>query len=577
MTFSKTDLENAIHENRIVPYFQPLVELPTGRVLGFEALARWLHPLHGLIEPSRFIPVAESSGLSHDLSFSITRQVVEAALPLPAHIGFCVNISPLQLRDASLPRTMEDAVRAGNHSGTFSLDRLTVEITESAFVHNIDQAAAIAARLKEMGLRLSLDDFGTGYSSLLHLQALPFDTIKVDKSFVQCMVQRRESLKIVSAVVSLGLSLGLTTVAEGVELETQAAILRRLGCELGQGWLFGHPMPACDLPAFLAAHPAVQPDSAQRASSLALSINTRNPPSLQLAHLQSLYESAPVGLCLVDRQMNVVSANQRLAGTFPFQSGTPLCQALEKVDPHAARQLQGLLLRALGGESIHRVKINWRKSGLPDKPASNLVFLEPVIDEYADVAGVSLSILDVTRRRRVHQGLHYALASLATIWDHAPCGLIVAHAVPQGCILHGNHEAERLLGHPIEPPAHDETGKLWRMFNTDAQPIAWQDNPLVRAMKDGSSLPPNDFLYQRADDSLVRLKITAAPIRKITGEIIGSVMTLAGHHEKHPFPQHPELTAALAVNLWTASSAYLLSAAPPRHLPSRQQEKAAAS
>ncbi len=145
------------------------------------------------------------------------------------------NISPFLLRDLTLPKRIREAAEAA----AFPLNRVVIEITESALVENLEHAQTIARELKAQGCRLALDHFGTGYSSLLHLQSLPFDELKVDRSFVGSMTTRRESRKIVSAVVGLGQSLGMETIAEGVETQDQAEMLLLLGCAMGQGWLFG--------------------------------------------------------------------------------------------------------------------------------------------------------------------------------------------------------------------------------------------------------------------------------------------------------------------------------------------------
>ena len=244
------ELRQAIADNAVVPHFQPLVELNTGRLLGVEMLARWPHPIRGMISPSEFIPLAEDSGLVGSMTVSLLRQGCRAAVGWPDHVTLACNLSPLQLRDANLPATIA-AVLA--ETG-FPAARLELEVTESALIGDLALARSLLVELKTLGLRLALDDFGTGYSSLRHLQLLPFDKLKIDQSFVGAMVTDVESAKIVAAVVGLGHSLGLSTVAEGVETEEVAALLRGLGCDVGQGWLFGRPAPARDIAA-LAAMP----------------------------------------------------------------------------------------------------------------------------------------------------------------------------------------------------------------------------------------------------------------------------------------------------------------------------------
>lgn len=230
----------ALETGQFIPYFQPLVMLRTGRLIGFEVLARWKHPEIGVIPPEKFIPLAEKDGWIGDLTDVVLRQAFAAASSLPLPIELSVNVSPLQLRDLGLARQFR---RIAEESG-FPLERVKVEITESALAENVALARTIADALKQMGCRIVLDDFGTGYSSLAHLQSLPFDELKVDRGFVSSMIDRRESRKIVAAVVGLGQSLGLTTVAEGVENQEEADMLLWLGCDQGQGWLYGRPQPA---------------------------------------------------------------------------------------------------------------------------------------------------------------------------------------------------------------------------------------------------------------------------------------------------------------------------------------------
>src|SRR5271168_3650053 len=286
------DLRSAIDNYEIVPWFQPIVDLRTGLLSGFEVLARWQHPQRGMVLPAEFIPQAERTALIGPLMDVVLVQACEAAAAFPEHLTLSVNVSPLQLRDRLLPEQMQRAMERGG----FSFKKLIVEITESALVLNLDLAASVAKELKALGAQLALDDFGTGYSSLLHLQTLPFDKIKIDASFVQSMTSQRESRKIVAAVVGLGLSLGLETVGEGIEEKEHADLLFSLGCDLGQGWWYGRPMPATELAAFLAKD-AQTPKQDSGVSVVAdVALNLEAMPAQRLAQLQAIYDGAPVGL-----------------------------------------------------------------------------------------------------------------------------------------------------------------------------------------------------------------------------------------------------------------------------------------
>lgn len=230
-------LRNAIPREEIVPYFEQQIELQTGRLSGFEVLARWEHPTRGLIVPDRFIPIAEETGLIADLSLSLMRQAFLAAKDWDAELSLSVNISPCQLRDAWLAQKI---IKVLTETG-FPPSRLEIEITETALFDNLPLAQSIVGSLKNQGIRLALDDFGTGYSSLAHLRALPFDRIKIDKSFIMSMSENSESAAIVTAITRLGDSLNLPITAEGVEDLAIEDRLRALGCGKGQGYLYGRP------------------------------------------------------------------------------------------------------------------------------------------------------------------------------------------------------------------------------------------------------------------------------------------------------------------------------------------------
>jgi len=271
MPFDAVDVRRAFGEDEFFPLFQPLVNLQTGHVVSFEVLARWNHAQLGLIQPDAFIPMVQKSGLINTFTQIILRKAFATAPLLPPPIMLSVNLSPYQLLDFTLP----GQIRASAEQGGFPLDRLTIEVTETALLDGIPSAQEIARELKAMHCRLSLDGFGTGHSDLNHLLELPFDELKVDRSFVRTMTQSQERAKIVGAVIGMGKGFGLTTVAAGVETEEQAAILNSIGCDLVQGWLYGRPAPAEEIPRMIAAPPRPCPDGA------AESLVTANSSSIQ--------------------------------------------------------------------------------------------------------------------------------------------------------------------------------------------------------------------------------------------------------------------------------------------------------
>ena len=232
------DIRAAIPNDEFVPFFEQQIDLVTGELVGFEMLARWVSPVRGLISPDDFIPVAEETGMIGDLSMSIIRKAMLEAKNWDPKLTISVNISPVQLKD---PWLAQKIVKLLVETG-FPASRLEVEITESSLFKNLSLAQSIVGSLKNQGIRIALDDFGTGYSSLAHLRALPFDRIKIDRSFVSSMLENAESAAIVSAIAGLGASLDVPITAEGIEDEQIIGKLRALGCTKGQGWHFGQPM-----------------------------------------------------------------------------------------------------------------------------------------------------------------------------------------------------------------------------------------------------------------------------------------------------------------------------------------------
>lgn len=235
---TESGMRNGIPRGEFVPYFEQQIDLTTGRLGGFEMLARWDHPTRGIILPDNFISIAEETGMIADLSVSVMRQAMLEAKGWDPSLIISVNISPAQLKDPWLAQKIVKLLVETR----FPANRLEIEITESSLFENLALAQSIVGSLKNQGIRLALDDFGTGYSSLAHLRALPFDRIKIDKSFVLSIIDNPESAAIVNAITRLGDSLGLSVTAEGIEDAAIEERLRQLGCHKGQGWHFGKPM-----------------------------------------------------------------------------------------------------------------------------------------------------------------------------------------------------------------------------------------------------------------------------------------------------------------------------------------------
>jgi PAS domain S-box-containing protein len=400
MAIDLVDVNRALENGEFLPYYQPQVQLRSGKLTGFEVLARWNHATKGLIPPDDFIPLAERDGWIHALTSQILEKAFSSAQPLPGSLQLSVNISPIQLRDRSLAKQFEEVARLTG----FSLERVMVEITESAMTDNPAQARLTAEELKELGCKLTLDDFGTGYSSLRHLQSLPFDELKVDKSFVSSMVEKRDSRKIVAAVVGLGQSLGLTTVAEGVESHEQAEMLLWLGCDTGQGWLFGRPQPAESLPTVLTA-PRQKVATGIAFPWKNLSIGSMEGlPAQKLAQLQAVYDGAPVGLGFLDRGLRYVNLNRQLAEMGGRSVEEYLGRTAQEMVPDLYAKFEPYINRALQGEAIAGFEINRPATGASDA-RTYLVSYQPARDEAGEVVGVSVAALDFTARKQAEEQL----------------------------------------------------------------------------------------------------------------------------------------------------------------------------
>ncbi|MEZ6023428.1 MAG: EAL domain-containing protein [Hyphomonadaceae bacterium] len=231
----ESELRAAIPAGDIVPYFQPVVRVDNGALYGFEVLARWPHRERGMISPARFIPVAEEAGLVDAMFWTLLAQACRQALEAPGEFILAVNISPSQVRDQWFP---EKVLRTLRETG-FPARRLEIEVTESAMIGDVARAKSSLMSLKNQGVQVALDDFGTGYSSLFLLRELPIDKLKIDRSFVARVTSERENATIVGALVGLGRALGLMVTAEGVEDSDTADVLRAMGCEFAQGYLYG--------------------------------------------------------------------------------------------------------------------------------------------------------------------------------------------------------------------------------------------------------------------------------------------------------------------------------------------------
>jgi EAL domain-containing protein (putative c-di-GMP-specific phosphodiesterase class I) len=233
------DLRHALSMNQLRLYYQPVVDTKLGKVIGFEALMRWFHPVRGEIPPTEFIRLAEETGLISPLGEWVLRSACAEACRWPDHISVAVNLSSVQLKNVNLPQVILSALATVG----LPASRLEVEITESVLLENDTKTLVMLNQLRSLGVRIAMDDFGTGYSSLSYLQSFPLDKMKIDQSFIRNLTTKPEARAIVRAITSLARAFHIRVVAEGVETAEQLQILEAEGCTEFQGYFFGRPQP----------------------------------------------------------------------------------------------------------------------------------------------------------------------------------------------------------------------------------------------------------------------------------------------------------------------------------------------
>jgi diguanylate cyclase (GGDEF)-like protein len=237
------DLRKALPAGEFELHYQPVVNLASNEISGFEALIRWNHPTKGMISPADFIPLAEEIGFIVPMGEWVIRQACATAARWPDNLHVAVNISAIQFRSPGLMQVIVGALAASGLAPT----RLEIEITETVLLHNKEATLAVLHQLRALGIRIAMDDFGTGYSSLTYLQSFPFDKIKIDRSFVKDITENSSSLNIVRAVAALANGMGMTATAEGVETAEQLDSIASEGCTEMQGFLFSRPLPAAEI------------------------------------------------------------------------------------------------------------------------------------------------------------------------------------------------------------------------------------------------------------------------------------------------------------------------------------------
>jgi diguanylate cyclase (GGDEF)-like protein len=255
----ESELRQALEQDKLMVYYQPIIQMESDRLIGLEALVRWQHPRRGFISPGEFVPIAEETGLVVALDRWVLRQACQqlavwrAQYNAFASVRVSVNLSAQNLRYTNLLPEIDAILSETNLAGNC----LTLEITESMLVEDIEPTLTLLSELHARNIRISIDDFGTGYSSLNYLHQLPVDYLKIDRSFVNQLDQDKPNYQVVQTIIALSQQLGLTTIAEGIETVEQKRWLCQLGCVLAQGYLFAKPLPAEELERQFFGHPVV--------------------------------------------------------------------------------------------------------------------------------------------------------------------------------------------------------------------------------------------------------------------------------------------------------------------------------
>jgi PAS domain S-box-containing protein len=379
-------LDYALGIGAIIPHFQPIVEVSSGQLKGFEVLARWPTADGSGLLPDAFIPLAVKAGLIAELTAQIVAQACAKARAWPGTFYLAFNMPPTLLQDAAtverIIRTMEEA--------DFPLSRVRVEMTERELLEDDGAAELGMVHLRALGIKTMLDDFGTGYSSLIRLHRFEFDKIKIDGSFIRSLEYDASSRKIVSAIVGLGQSLGAKVVAESVETLFQLQFLASIGCDTYQGWWLAPAMDARRAAAWLATY---QPSEA------AQSITHLSPYQRQY-QLEILYERSPVGLAFIDLDLRFVAANAKLCDMIDVPRARVIGHRVLDVLPEGIRNYASELIeRGLRDDQGDLSEV------LMPSGETFLLNHERVVDAAGVVLGISVVCIDISDAKRYEAAL----------------------------------------------------------------------------------------------------------------------------------------------------------------------------
>lgn len=244
----RTEIQRGIKNEEFVLYYQPQHDIRSGELIGYESLIRWNDPIKGLRYPDEFIPVAEEFGLITEIGELVLKLGCHDAAKWPSNLSVAINVSPMQFKTTD----MAALCRKYLHQSGLPAKRLELEITESILMDDKDHVIKTLTAIQKLGVKIAMDDFGTGYSSLQYLTELPFDKIKIDRSFTMNIGKSTQADALISTIITLGHSLDKVVLAEGIESEDMIVLLKAAGCQIGQGYHYGKPMPISDVMAHLA-------------------------------------------------------------------------------------------------------------------------------------------------------------------------------------------------------------------------------------------------------------------------------------------------------------------------------------
>ena len=422
-------LNIALEQGHIWPAFQPVTDMNTGNISGFEVLARWSDPEMGDISPVVFIPRLEQHNLIEAFSDALMTQACHMAANWPGKFSLAFNVSPLQLAATSFAQKLMDIA----YKTRFPLNRIEIEVTESSLFSDTDHAYARLNELDKLGIKIGIDDFGTGYSNLARLEAFPFHKIKVDARFVRNLDRDPAKRRIAAAVIGLGQSLGITTVAEGIETEAAEAILQNYGCDLGQGWLYGKGEPGEQARLRL-----WKQHSFNHLEKKPLDFS----PFQRLHQINSIYNQVPVGLCFLDTDLRYVRTNERFASIHGL---TPA-------------ELRGKsLYDILQGEQLKQSLAALERTRYSDDACEeNYIFLgkhikilhSRIFDDGGECIGFSIFSIDMTEENRIKRQVieerDYANAILDSLPD------IFYHYDKNAQLKRWNQNLEKVTGYTSE-------------------------------------------------------------------------------------------------------------------------------